>query len=150
MKNFRIVLVWLIFILVMPCNLQGQELKKVEKFFKTKYYKGDTLIKRKAFKNELTKFDDSNKYLELSKTYNTLTWMFIAAEYGFLTWALTDGKRKNSIASTGVYSSVLISLIFNHLKNVKIEKAINVYNNNQNKKITLQPSKKGLGIVVTF
>jgi len=133
-------------------NMQSQELKKIDKFFTTEFYNNDEQISRKAFITQLKTNENANKYWKTSRIYNTISLTALATELGFAVWNLTDGKEKNSTASTGVYASAGVALIFSALQQLKQKKAIETYNveNKKDKKITFQPSKKGFGLVMQF
>mgnify|MGYP000356745316 CR=1 FL=1 len=151
-KFTRLLYVFLVMVVTSSLSVQSQELKKVDKFFKTEYYKDEEHISKKDFINNLQTNQESYNHWKKSRTYNTLAWISIASEWGFATWILTDGKRKNSTANTGLYSSLALGLLFNFISERQTEKSIEKYNKGvkNDKKITFKPSQKGLGIVMTF
>lgn len=151
-KFTRLLSVFLVIAVTSSLCVQSQELKKVDKFFKTEFYKNDEMISKKEFIAQLKTNKKATKHWNSSRTYNTLSWISLAAETSFAVWNLTDGKEKNKTATTGVYSSFAALLIFDIISNLQEKKAIKKYNDGikNGKKITFKPSQKGLGVVMTF
>lgn len=143
---------YLVIALTSSQQIQSQELKKVDKFFKTEFYKNDERVSKKEFIAQLKTNKKASKHWKSSRTYNTLSWISLTAETSFAIWNLTDGKEKNKTATTGVYSSFAALLIFDIISNLQEKKAIEKYNEGvkSDKKITLKPSNKGFGIVMQF
>lgn len=153
MNKFKFLLVFIGLLSITSLgSLQSQELKRVDKFFKTEYYKGDNLISKKDVAINLQNNEEAYKHWKKSITFNTIAWSSIGVEYGFLFWAIFDGKKENNIAKTGVYSFGAIALIAILISQKQSDKAIEKYNNGikEEKKVTFKPSKKGFGIVMQF
>ena len=149
MKTLKLFSVSILVILLFhSLTSQAQELKRLEKFFKTEYYKGDEHITKDAFVSQLETNEKAFKHWKKARTYNTLSGVALGAELGFAIWRFSD--LESSTARAGVFGSFGAVVLFSVVGMIHDKKAVKEYNSALNKKVSFSPSKKGFGIVMQF
>lgn len=135
-------------------KINAQEITIFPGFWGYEYYQDDERIDRKQLISLLETNQESYDAWKESNNLRALAWVSLAAETGLGIWTLQ--KLQNDEKSLGPAFGTLVSaaaaLVFISNSNKKKREAILKYNENLESKsvFTIDPSKKGLGIVISF
>ncbi len=135
-------------------GLSAQKITKESGFWKNKYYQDNKLIERKEVGTLFKNNEEAQNLWKKSNFNHSMEVIFFGAELGFLTWEIVNlANHKNANTQLiGGLSSFVGVLVFHYLSNHQEKKAILKYNEVLDKKtaFTIEPSKKGLGLVLQF
>ena len=153
MKNPFIIIVFLCVI----NSLGAQEITMFSNFFGTKFYRDADKLKFSEV-NELMKSDaKASFHWKKSKKLAVVSGISALANIGIVVIELTDNTPventdNNTATIIGYVGTFLSTFLFDALSKSEAKKSVLTYNEGLEKKTTfkLSPSKKGIGIALTF
>jgi hypothetical protein len=150
----KAIIIALVMIIMCSGSVDAQELSYFSGFWSTEYYQDNQKIDKKEFESLLeadtTAFELWKKH-EQQMVYGGI---FAIAELGLLIWTISDlSNDKNVLGpAIGTIGAAIISGIFINKGLKKKRDAVLHYNEglNQRTSFKIEPSKSGLGILLTF
>lgn len=150
MKKLVIAVMLLMATLVF-CN--AQEITVFPGFFGNKYYQDDTRISKGQVEYLMTQDARANMYWQKSKTHNTISWVALGAEVGFLVWQIRNknNRKSQTVPFIGVLGSAAVAIGFSFSSVNLQKKAILQYNKSKDVSyLDLGITQNGAGLVLSF
>jgi len=132
----------------------AQEITMFPGFWGTQYYQDEDKISKGEVEALMSQDPEAHHLWQKSKTHETIAWVSLGVQIGFLVWQLNRGK--NGKSQTGPLIGVLgvgaIGIGFSFSSQSLRKKAILKYNQNQDVGSILNfgPTYNGLGLVLQF
>lgn len=138
-------------------SLFSQEITMFSNSFGTKFYQDKEKLKFSEV-NEIMQSDvKANFHWKKSKNLSLISGVSALANISFIVIELTDNKPventdNNTINIIGYLGTITSTLVFDILSRSEAKKSVLTYNEGLEKKTTFRfsPSKKGIGITLTF
>lgn len=153
MKNLTSI-VLIVLMCLFASKINAQEITIFSGLWGDEYYQDDKKINKKQLSSLLEKNQEVYSLWNKSNTFKTLAWVSLAVETGFGIWTLDKLIKDENGVGPGIATlvSATSSLIFAIISSKKTKEAILKYNKSLHPKTTfkIEPSRKGLGIVLRF
>lgn len=134
-------------------KLNAQELTTFPGFWGTDYYQDDTKISKKQFNTLMSADPEANQLWRRAKRHETIGWVAVGAEVGFLVWQINRANNGDShvLPLIGIVASAGVAIGFSFSAASLRKRSILKYNKNiDSANIHLGPTHNGLGLVLQF
>lgn len=132
----------------------AQEITMFPGFWGTQYYQDENKISKREVGAIMSQDAEANQLWQKSNTHETMAWVSLGVQVGFLVWQLNRGKNGESqtVPLIGVIGAGVVGIGFSFSSQSLRKKAILKYNQNQDVGgiLNFGPTYNGLGLVYQF
>lgn len=137
--------------ILFSCQLLAQEVTTFPGFWGPQYYEDDRRISLSEVQALIQKDSEANQLWKKAQSHQTIAWVALAAEIGFLAWAVTSNSDDITIPAVGVLVTGGISIGYSLSAASLQKRSILKYNSNlDSAALHLGPTHNGLGLVLSF